>query len=419
MNGGSKRTVLVSDAGRGSAVSVIRSLGQRGWRVVAASSERIVPGFYSRWTHASLRHSRPREDPEGAVDALLEALSRHDVSLLVPVTDEIILPVLARRAEFEARCTVALPATERYLAMRDKWATIELARRLGVPVPRSVLVTDHDSAVAQAEQIGWPVVVKPRYSYRYDAGRGRAAHVAYAPDRASLMAQLATVPPEGVVLQERVKGEGQGIGLLLHEGTPLAAFGHRRLREYPWTGGASACRESIALDEPLYRVAVDILADLRWTGLAMAEFKVGPAGPTLMEVNGRIWGSLPLAVRGGVDFPALLADLLICGRRPQAVLGDYREGVRSRDLELERLWITSVLSGRSTPGFPLPPPRRRALAAAARLVSPSDGYDIACLDDPLPGMVELTKMCAAGTSSLLRRRKSRCATAGPTDAAPP
>lgn len=402
MKAGPASTALVSDAGRGSAISVIRSLGQRGWRVVAASSERIVPGFYSRWTSVRLRHARPREDPDGAVDALLEALGQYQVSLLVPVTDEIILPMLSRRSELEARCTLALPATAPYLAMRDKWATIELARRLGVPVPRSVLVTDQASAVAGAEQLGWPVVVKPRYSYRYDAGQGCAAHVAYAHDHQSLLTHVATMPPEGVVLQEQVKGEGRGVGLLLHDGTPLAAFGHRRLREVPWTGGASAYRESIALEEPLYRAAVLLLAELRWTGLAMAEFKVGPTGPVLMEVNGRIWGSLPLAVMGGVDFPGLLADLLTRGQRPVGLLGDYRHGVRSRDLELERLWISSVLGGRRRPGSPPPPPRRDAFLAAARLLSPNDGYDVARLDDPVPGMVELARVAATATSSLVR-----------------
>lgn len=400
-------TALVSDAGRGSAVSVIRSLGRWGWRVVAASSDRIVPGFSSRWTSACVRHPRPRENPEGAADALLEAIQHHDVSLLVPVTDEVILPVLARRSEFEARCTVALPATDQYLAMRDKWATIELARRLGIPVPRSALVTDQASAVACAEELGWPVVVKPRHSYRYHGRRGRAAHVTYAHDRTSLVGQVREVPSDGIVLQEHVTGEGRGIGLLLDAGTPLAAFAHRRLREVPWTGGASSYRESVALDEPLYRDAVTLLTHLRWTGLAMAEFKVGPAGAVLMEVNGRIWGSLPLATRAGVDFPALLADLLISERQPEARVGDYPHGVRSRDLELERLWIASVLRGRPRPGFPLPPPRQHAVVAAARLLSPSDGYDIVCRDDPLPGMVELGRVLAAAIDGCVKARRRR------------
>ena len=48
---------------------------------------------------------------------------------------------------------------------------------------------------------------------------------------------------------------------------------------------------------------------LSYSGLAMVEFRRGPDGVGyLMEVNGRVWGSLPLAVRAGMDFPALLVD---------------------------------------------------------------------------------------------------------------
>src|SRR5690606_30931719 len=50
--------------------------------------------------------------------------------------------------------------------------------------------------------------------------------------------------------------------------------------------------------------------------------------PYLMEVNGRFWGSLQLAVDAGVDFPRLLVDAAT-GRQPSPV-HEYRFGVRSR-----------------------------------------------------------------------------------------
>ena len=60
-----------------------------------------------------------------------------------------------------------------------------------------------------------------------------------------------------------------------------------------------------------------------------------------MEINGRPWGSFPLAVRSGMDFPALLADLFLNGP-PQnfdSVNTNYQAGVRSRNLELDLMWI--------------------------------------------------------------------------------
>ena len=44
------------------------------------------------------------------------------------------------------------------------------------------------------------------------------------------------------------------------------------------------------------------------TGVAMVEYRYDPASRryVFMEINGRFWGSLQLAIDAGVDFPALL-----------------------------------------------------------------------------------------------------------------
>ena len=73
-----------------------------------------------------------------------------------------------------------------------------------------------------------------------------------------------------------------------------------------------------------------LLDALDWRGVAMVECKRDErtGRHVFMEVNGRLWGSLQLALDAGVDFPALLARCA-AGERPDAVL-DYRVGVRSR-----------------------------------------------------------------------------------------
>jgi predicted ATP-grasp superfamily ATP-dependent carboligase len=47
-----------------------------------------------------------------------------------------------------------------------------------------------------------------------------------------------------------------------------------------------------------------------------------------MEINGRFWGSLQLAIDAGVDFPALLVAAAL-GDRPEPVKG-FALGVRTR-----------------------------------------------------------------------------------------
>lgn len=62
----------------------------------------------------------------------------------------------------------------------------------------------------------------------------------------------------------------------------------------------------------------------------MVEYKVDASTgvPYLMEVNGRFWGSLQLAIDAGVDFPALL--VAASDNAVRSTDGNYRVGVRSR-----------------------------------------------------------------------------------------
>jgi predicted ATP-grasp superfamily ATP-dependent carboligase len=388
--------VLVTDAQLGSAISVIRALGRRGHRVIAASSDPRSPGFYSRYATDRVTYPPPDREPEGMIEALLDVVRSHDVDLVVPVTDAVIVPMSERREGFESHAKLALPGRSALGVARDKLATLELARQVGVPVPESALVNTALEARRKAAEVGWPVVLKPQASLVSAVTGSVAVKVGYSGGFATLERHMR--PLEGlcpVLLQRYHPGEAMGVELLAHEGRPLAAFQHRRLREVPITGGASSFRESVPLDPTLYAHAKALIEAMRWTGLAMVEFKVADEGPLLMEVNGRIWGSLPLAVKSGMDFPGLMVDMFLTGPSPPeaAPVTAYEIGVRSRNVDLDVVWIASVLRKKRRYPF-LPTPRRReALAAALRLPWPGDGYDTLASDDPVPGVAELGRIC--------------------------
>src|SRR5205085_6819270 len=95
---------------------------------------------------------------------------------------------------------------------------------------------------------------------------------------------------------------------LFDRGALVADFAHRRLREKPPAGGASVLSESAPVDPCLREQVVRLLGSIGWHGVAMVEYKhdLRSGATVLMEVNGRFWGSLQLAVDAGVDFPFLL-----------------------------------------------------------------------------------------------------------------
>jgi predicted ATP-grasp superfamily ATP-dependent carboligase len=133
-----------------------------------------------------------------------------------------------------------------------------------------------------------------------------------------------------VLLQQRVIGPGVGVFLLLWDGELVATFAHRRLREKPPSGGVSVYRESIVVEQSLVDRSLALLEKLGWRGVAMIEFKIDEATgtPFIMEINGRFWGSLQLAIDAGVDFPSLL----LARARGEQVFAPstYKVGIRSR-----------------------------------------------------------------------------------------
>jgi predicted ATP-grasp superfamily ATP-dependent carboligase len=388
-------TVLVTDAGRGSAISIIRSLGRKGFRVIAADADARSPGFRSRYAVDQLIYPSPESAPRELVAALLRTACDRKVDLIIPVTDAVILPLAESRAKFRDVCQVAMPEATALDVVTNKLKTLELAERLQVPAPRTALVDTVQEALERGPALGWPIVLKPQKSRLYrEQAVIEAFTVCYAENPERLAEQMARFEGRcAVLLQEYYQGSGQGVELLMHEGKPLAAFQHKRLREVPLNGGASAFRESVPLDQDHYTHSVRLLEAEGWTGLEMVEIKVGSEGPKLMEINGRVWGSLPLAVRSGMDFPARLAELYLYG--PPAALptaSRYRVGVRARNLELDMLWIASVLRGKRRYPFLGIPSRREGLAALLGLLNPSSKFDILSLEDPRPGLAEIVKI---------------------------
>ncbi len=389
-------TILVSDAGRGSAIAIIRSLGRKGWRVLAADSDPSSLGFRSRYAAEHVLYPPPAECPLGFLNAVLCAVSERKVDLVIPVTDAAILPLSEARSEFAGLCKLAIPDATALDITTNKLKTVELAEELGVPTPRTHLVHTAKEAVDLDGELSWPVVLKPQVSRLYrNHDSIEAFTVCYAENPVQLFERMKRF--EGrcpVLLQEYCRGVGKGVELLLFQGRPLVAFQHRRLREVPINGGASSLRQSEPLDPMMYDFAIRLMKSLNWTGLAMVEFKVGNKGPKLMEINGRVWGSLPLAVHSGVDFPCRLAELYLNGPPSSDVSPQttYSVGVRSRNLELDLMWIATVLLGKQRYPFLSMPSRFQGVAALVGLLSPACRFDVMSWEDPRPGLAAIPRI---------------------------
>jgi predicted ATP-grasp superfamily ATP-dependent carboligase len=189
-------------------------------------------------------------------------------------------------------------------------------------------------------------------------------------------------------------------------------FAHRRLRDVVPTGSGSALRESIAYPADLGAYAERLAADLAWTGPMMVEFRVDRrSGRTsLMEVNGRFWGSLQLAIDAGLDFPFAYYRMT-CGQ-PVAVQSDYTIGIRSRWLVGDMLHLARVMRGRPA-GFPGEyPTRRRTVRDLLRPSGVPTREEVFRWSDPKPFLYELVKLAQRVGQRVVQRERGQAPPAG-------
>ena len=353
---------LILDGNTRSALAATRSLGRKGVPVVVgAESNRTLSGD-SRYCSESFTYPDPLENSLAFLSTLKAECSQRGIRVIFPMTEISMAAVLKHREEFR---NFELPFVEfsAFEAITDKWNLLKLAQRLNITIPQTHYIADARSLERVYRTLKFPVVLKPHRSMIWTKGHWTAASVKYARSVRELertVAQYEYFERNPFLLQEYVRGQAHGVFALYNQGEPVASFAHRRLRENPPSGGVSVLCESVEKNPEAWRMARTILDYIAWHGVAMVEFKVTADGkPYLMEVNGRFWGSLQLAIDAGVDFPWLLYQLAT-GRVLDPING-YATGVRSRWLLGDLARLCKVLAGNELPpGLP-PPGRMRSI----------------------------------------------------------
>ncbi len=373
--------ILITDGEERSALAATRSLGRAGYEVyVCSSRERCLAGS-SRYARAQAR-AAPAGAAEEALERVASLTRRWGVDLVLPMTDRSSLLLLGARDRL-APAVVAGPDAAEFARISDKSMLSDTASHLGIAIPEQRVLAAPGAPLPEPLDLPLPLVVKPARSVAL--AEPEKLRVVEAESAEGLRRCLDELPAAAypILLQRKIRGPGIGVFLLRWNGRIVASFAHRRLREKPPRGGVSVYRESIPPPQDLLTRSARLLAEHRWQGVAMIEFKRERETGTayLMEVNGRLWGSLQLAIDAGVDFPRLFVEAAL-GNDPEPVL-EYRIGVRTRwwwgdvDHHLARLRGRGVDAD-----VPKLSPARALLGIVRH--RPGDRLEVLRLRDPVP-----------------------------------
>ena len=307
------KTAIVTDGKYRSSIAAVRALHRAGYQVIVTQTRadvHAVPAVASSRCCAAFRWIDGAAADDGYADRLAALLETYDHPVLFCVGAVTLNTVAAQRERF-ARIADFLIAPRPVLdALNDKETVHARAQSLGIPVPRQ-----YDGVPPER----YPVVIKPHCGEKFGLKAADRYAVADTPEAyAQILARMQRYDPSPIV-QDKIAGPGIGVSLLLdRDGRMISALCHRRIREYPITGGPSTCCESF-YDAALIDRAYRLLHSFGFTGMAMVEFK----GDCLLEVNPRVWGSFPMTEAAQSPLVAHYARAA-AGERVAYAAQDYR-----------------------------------------------------------------------------------------------
>ena len=313
------------------ALAAVQSLGRQGIEVVVCDEAPMMAAQFSKYAIAKFLHPPAKSDPQGYLDAMEENVKRFKTEgdgdyVLMPIHEQTRL--LAEHASrFLPHCKLAAPPFPAIDQVDPKHKLTSTARRLGLPVPKTLQIENEEQLDSVVKDFRFPVFLKLPHT---SGGLG-LQKVARAEDLAE--AYRATVTEFDVshqdhrpLIQEAVPGDDYCVTVLVDRGTVKAALSYRNVKTYPWAGGSGAIRETVDA-APCVEIATQLLTSIGWHGVAEVDFMWdGNSGsdPYLIEVNPRFWGGLFHSIESGIDYPWMLFQLVTSGRvdsAPEALLG--------------------------------------------------------------------------------------------------
>lgn len=328
------------------------------WSLKEAGAEVVVAFRAGRRSAArSLRGIESHEvaDPAVAFDEARRGLDfvLHDAGIdaVMPLED----PALVLVESIETDVRRIGPAGSAYELVIDKRLQFETAEDAGFKVPAWESWPDSDRHGGEVSEATGPLVVKPALAGWSRGNRFERGSVCFAADREEALVRAETCAAgEPVILQSVVTGVGQGIFGVGDGGRCFSMSGHRRLRMMnPAGSGSSACI-SRAVDGSEAVAARRFIEQTGWSGMFMLETLRDDRENVdwFMELNGRPWGSMALARRQGLEYPAWAAELAVGQVQPPDL--KPASGVVCRNLGREIMHGLHLLKGNkgNAPNWP-------------------------------------------------------------------
>ncbi len=393
--------LLILDAHTSAGLACIRSLGQNSFEIHAASYRKCAHGLYSRFVLKRFLYPNPEENIPSFIEWLLAQMKQYAYTLVFPMTEATLLSIAQYRHQLPAFASRTIPSETAIYYTFNKKNTLALAHTCGISVPQSFSIL----ALSQLQDLPlkFPVVLKEPCTGNIHAGKvrsGRGVFYPATPDALKKRLESGLMDGKEFLIQELLLGFGIGLSLLSTPQGILAPFAHRRLVEAHPTGSRAVVAERIPVPEILLPKIELFLQKAQFYGPVMFEFKECHGEWILLEVNGRFWGSLPLALSCGINFPLLFYQYLTDQRYTSLESNKYKQ-IHYLLGYAEHMIRTFQRKPLGWPGV-FPKPMNAFFGFLQECVSGRPDFSFQA-DDLFPGWIEIVDRIGYGVQKLLKQ----------------
>jgi predicted ATP-grasp superfamily ATP-dependent carboligase len=313
---GTRNPAAIIVGGTVNAVSVARSLSPAGIEVIALGTGWVDAVRRSRHCGRYVRF-RAGSDLQ---DSWLAWLSQHAGELrdavLLPAEDEALELIARHRADLVALGYHPFEADDRaLLAMLDKAQTAEVAKRMGIPQPHTLIVTDDASLERAITELGFPLALKPLHSHVLARQKERWGKLITVESRDQLDRIVAMLRERevDVLATEIIPGGDDRLvsyySYIDENGEPLLHFCKQQLRANPPCFGLSTYHRS-HWDPEVADMGLRFFQGAGVRGLVNVQFKRDARDESLqlIECNHRFTAANELVRVAGINLARLTYD---------------------------------------------------------------------------------------------------------------
>lgn len=370
-----------------SGLAVARSLSRKRISFLILTEDPHCLTFYSRFMNYLLPAPSLKKNPDAFLEFTLEVIKKHEIQLVIPITDDILFLLDQKREIFNELTRIAMPDSHAVQSVLDKRVNLRLARQLGIPCPRQFELKTRAQIPEMIKTLGFPIVLKNPGNSSERGVSPFNFRVLYAHNEEELRSHISRHCQTGVypIFQECATGKVHNLCCFAAQGEVVAVHEYHSIRRWE---GEGVLRKIIDPSPDLIKYAGTLLQILKWDGVAHIAFFVDKNRNKkwYMETNGRFWASVEGSIHAGWDFPYWVYKYFLHGEKPnpKKIKIGSKTCWHLGDLKA----LLSYLKGGVTPATGTHPGKIEAIFQYLSGFHPKIHSDVFCWNDPLPAVME-------------------------------